>query len=263
MATSVFHQRATDIDWYCEQRGVGPPVVLIPSGEGDCESLGRVADLLADEFSVLTFDMPGFSRSSVPPNFTGLSTDEVTAQIAALLRSLRIERATIYGCSSGGLFALALAAAHPELVRNVIVHELAVPLRGAAGPFEGIFSPDDATVVKTCEFLFRNVLNENAAAWDALGAEYHARLAKNYVTWARVYVASPHPWREFTRVELTRRPVTWTVGHPPVEALYTGNRKVADVAGIPIGFLPCRHFPQVSIPNELAAHIRAAATQDR
>jgi len=61
--TSFQYQRG-DIDWYCERRGGGPAVVLIPSGEGDCENFAAVAERLAAEFTVLTFDTPGFSRST-------------------------------------------------------------------------------------------------------------------------------------------------------------------------------------------------------
>ena len=52
------------IDWYCELRGSGPTVVLIPSGEGDCGNFAVVAEQLAREFTVLTFDTPGGSRST-------------------------------------------------------------------------------------------------------------------------------------------------------------------------------------------------------
>ena len=44
--------------------------MLVPSGEGDCGNFATVADALADEFTVLTFDIPGFSRSSVPQILT-------------------------------------------------------------------------------------------------------------------------------------------------------------------------------------------------
>src|SRR5215831_15209658 len=64
-----FRRRVESIDWYCELRGRGPTIVLIPSGEGDCGSFDRVATSLSGTFTVLTFDMPGFSRSSEPENF--------------------------------------------------------------------------------------------------------------------------------------------------------------------------------------------------
>ena len=60
-----FEHHTDGIDWYCEQRGDGPPVVLVPSGGGDCASFDQAAAQLANQFSVLTFDMPGFSRSHV------------------------------------------------------------------------------------------------------------------------------------------------------------------------------------------------------
>jgi hypothetical protein len=36
-------------------------------------------------------------------------------------------------------------------------------------------------------------MNDDLAAWEALGDEYHARLASNYVTWVRRYVAGELP----------------------------------------------------------------------
>jgi hypothetical protein len=40
MSIESFTHRVDGIDWYCELQGNGPAVVLIPSGEGDCTSLG-------------------------------------------------------------------------------------------------------------------------------------------------------------------------------------------------------------------------------
>src|SRR5262249_41464661 len=85
-----FRHQVDSINWYCESRGEGPTVVLIPSGEGDCGSFERVAALLSGEFTVLTFDMPGFSRSSDPPNFADYSLSRAASEVAALVRSLRL-----------------------------------------------------------------------------------------------------------------------------------------------------------------------------
>src|SRR5215831_2010660 len=56
-----FNRRVDSIDWYYELRGRGPTIVLISSGEGDCGSFEEVAASLSEAFTVLTFDMPGFS----------------------------------------------------------------------------------------------------------------------------------------------------------------------------------------------------------
>jgi pimeloyl-ACP methyl ester carboxylesterase len=105
--TKTFKHKACDIEWYCELRGSGPTIVLIPYGESDCGSFARLAKLLADEFTVLTFDMPGFSRSSTPPDFDKVTVRVLADQIAGLVTSLNLTPATFYGCSSGGQNALA------------------------------------------------------------------------------------------------------------------------------------------------------------
>ena len=114
-----FHRRVDFIDWYCELRGNGPTVVLIPSGEGDCASFEKVAASLSGRFTVLTFDMPGFSRSSDPPDFANYSTSRAAHEVAGLVQALGLGPATFYGCSSGGHVALSLAGEHPDLVRSV------------------------------------------------------------------------------------------------------------------------------------------------
>lgn len=78
---------------------------------------------MADEFTVLTFDNPGFSRSHVQ-TADDISVSKLADQIAALVESLGTYPATFYGCSSDGLAVLDLAVRRPELVRNAVVHEV-------------------------------------------------------------------------------------------------------------------------------------------
>ena len=42
---------------------------------------------------------------------------------------------------------------------------------------------------------------------------------------------------------------------------FFSNIAVAGSLGIPLGLLPCKHFPQVSIPDLLADHIRRSASR--
>jgi pimeloyl-ACP methyl ester carboxylesterase len=102
MQTKIFKQTACGIEWYCELRGRGPAIVFIPSGERDGGSFAIVADALADDFTVPTFDMPGFSRSSTPPDFDKVTARMLADQIAGLVTSLNFTPGTFYGCSSGG-----------------------------------------------------------------------------------------------------------------------------------------------------------------
>jgi pimeloyl-ACP methyl ester carboxylesterase len=249
------YRQVDSISWYYELRGRGPTVVLIPSGEGDCGSFEKVAVALISEFTVLTFDMPGFSRSSDPPGFADYSMTQAANEVAALVHALDVAPATFYGCSSGGQVALSLVADHSALVRNAVVHEVPLP----PGTRSDLVTLSDAEIVRTCKDLFRNDLNEKPAAWDALGEAYHRRLERNYVTWVRRYVAGSRVLRSFTKEELQRRPVTWTIGGLTPAARSFSNVVMAHTAGIEIALLMCRHFPQVSIPEVLADHIRKAA----
>jgi hypothetical protein len=79
-------RKVDSITWYYELRGRGPTVVLTPSGEGDCGSFEKVAVALARDFTVLTFDMPGFSRSSDPPGFANYLMMQAASEVAALVR---------------------------------------------------------------------------------------------------------------------------------------------------------------------------------
>lgn len=258
MTNRSFFHRNSGIDWYVEQRGSGPHVVLIPSGEGDCAAFEKVAANLATDFTVTTFDTPGFSRTKADD---GIETVIPTLgdQVAALIQSLGIASATFYGCSSGGVAALDIASRHGGLVHRAIVHEAALddPNR-ATSPLQALLSMDDETASATCAQLFANVFNEDPAAWEALGGDYHARLAKNYVTWVRNYLAKRQR-KPFAPSELAGRPITWTIGALFEVAVCFSNVRLAHRAGIAIDILPCKHFPHVTIPDVLAQHIRANA----
>ena len=235
-------------------------MVLIPSGEGDCASFQAVAEVLSDEFTVLTFDMPGFSRSGPPPEFGKVTATMLADQIATLVSSLSLGPAAFYGCSSAGLATLSLVAQHPKIVRNAFVHEAALARDSVLPDATAVFALndlDDAAIVKRCQDLFRNELNSNARAWDAIGQEYHRRLARNYVTWVRRYLWAGLADHTYTAEELTCRPISWTVGGLRTSWIVATNVEVAHRADLKVDSLPCKHFPQVEIPHLLAARIRA------
>lgn len=254
MKPETFVHAVGDIHWYCERRGTGPNVVLVPSGEGDCASFDAVAAALADTFTVLTFDTPGFSRSGPPADPTQISVATLGDQVAALVRSLGIRSAAFYGCSSGGRAVLDLAVRHADLVRRAIVHEVATT---GKGPLADLIALDDAGVVQACKHIFGAVMNEDPAAWNNVGEAYHKRLERNYVTWVRRYVATIDSIPPLAPASLGGRPITWTIGGLNPVAAFFNNIPIAFEARIPLGLLMCRHFPQVSIPSELARHIRS------
>ena len=93
---------------YHEVRGDGPPLLLIMGMTGDAGHFEGFADLLADEFTVVTYDRRGNGRSPRPSGWTSTSPEEQADDAAALLDSLGLAPAAVYGSSSGGTFALCL-----------------------------------------------------------------------------------------------------------------------------------------------------------
>ena len=110
-------------DLYYEIRGGGPPVLLIMGATGDGGHFDELADRLADEFTVITYDRRGNGRSPAPPGWQTTSAEEQAKDAAALLNALGAAPAAVFGTSSGGTYTLCLLARHPEAVRGAILHE--------------------------------------------------------------------------------------------------------------------------------------------
>jgi pimeloyl-ACP methyl ester carboxylesterase len=108
---------------YHEVRGEGPAVLLIMGMTGDSGHFDALAELLADEFTVVTYDRRGNGRSPRPPGWDTTSPREQADDAAALLAALGLVPAAVYGSSAGANFALSMMLRHPEAVSRAVLHE--------------------------------------------------------------------------------------------------------------------------------------------
>jgi pimeloyl-ACP methyl ester carboxylesterase len=124
---------------YHEVRGSGPAVLLIIGATGDGGHFDAVADLLADEFTVISYDRRGNGRSPVPAGWRTTSPQEQADDAAALLDALAVGPVAVFGTSSGANFALCLLIRHSRAVRGAMLHEPA--LYALVDDFDAIRAP--------------------------------------------------------------------------------------------------------------------------
>lgn len=127
-----------------EIRGTGPPVLLIMGSTGDGGHFDAFADLLADEFMVVSYDRRGNGRSPAPPDWQTTSPQEQADDAAGLLQALGTGPVAVFGTSSGGNFTLCLLTRHPGWVRGAILHEPG--LYALVDDFDAVRAPVQALV---------------------------------------------------------------------------------------------------------------------
>jgi 3-oxoadipate enol-lactonase len=104
------------IDLYYEERGSGPPLLIIPALSGT----GYTLSALEPHFRSITFDNRGAGRSAIPPG--PYTTRQMADDAVALLDYLGIARAHIFGFSLGGMIAQELALNYPERVDHLVLN---------------------------------------------------------------------------------------------------------------------------------------------
>jgi pimeloyl-ACP methyl ester carboxylesterase len=114
--------KARGCDFYYDEQGDGPPVLLIPPAGSTASTWGTLAGDLAGAGRVIAYDRRGYARSG---GEVVRSAAEHTRDAAAVLDALQARPAVAVGTSAGATIALDLAARRPDLVRAVVVHEAA------------------------------------------------------------------------------------------------------------------------------------------
>jgi pimeloyl-ACP methyl ester carboxylesterase len=108
---------------YHQVRGSGPALLMIHGTGADSGCYDRVATRLASDFTVITYDRRGWSRSPRPSGWKQTSIEEQADDAAWLLKATGHAPALVFGSSSAGLTALDLILRHPEVVRGAVFHE--------------------------------------------------------------------------------------------------------------------------------------------
>ena len=173
--------------------GSGPALVMLHC-LGMTHHLWDCLEGLADQYTLLRYDFPGHGETPVPAAPYGI--EELSAQLAALMRRESVAKAHIMGISLGGLVAQCFAATEPAMTDRLVlcdttprytdearemwvVRAAAARKDGAASLLPAIetiwFTPGfvaaEAPAVKLVRETFRACSGEGyARACEALGA---------------------------------------------------------------------------------------------
>ncbi|MFI6517512.1 alpha/beta fold hydrolase [Spirillospora sp. NPDC050679] len=112
---------------YYEMRGTGPMLLISQSGEGDAGRSKDLVDQLTVDYTVVTYDRRGLSRSTLDDHERGATLAEHADDVHRLLAELTDEPVLMLGCSLGASIGFHLAVDHPGQISTLIAHEPVTP----------------------------------------------------------------------------------------------------------------------------------------
>jgi pimeloyl-ACP methyl ester carboxylesterase len=222
----------------------------------------KLADRLADEFTVITYDRRGNGRSPAPAGWQTTSPEEQAEDAAALLGALGVGPAAVFGSSSGGNFALCLTVRHPGWVRGAILHEPG--LYALVDDFDGVRGPVRALVreamaaggpAAAVERFWGYMTGE--AGWARLAPTLRERLRATAGTLFGVELGTYELYLpDEQALAAIVAPVRLLVSEEGLPVHAEVARRFGERLGVDVAITPGGHDPYHEYPDELAAAVR-------
>jgi pimeloyl-ACP methyl ester carboxylesterase len=254
--------RANGTELYCEQRGSGPPVLFIAGATGDAGHFEGVAAQLADQFTVVTYDRRGNSRSPAPDGWTNTSIEEQADDAAGLITTLGLKPVGVFVTSGGGAIGLELVRRHPDLVVGAVLHEPFLP-HVLGDQWAQIDAHNRATFCPILaargprapmEAILRAMRGD--AGFEALDEALRERMLGNAEAFLLEDAPYPRYWPDDAALSAIRHPVHVLLGEAgapwaPQMAVWLARRLGTEVACVPGG-----HGAYLDESERLAAALR-------
>jgi pimeloyl-ACP methyl ester carboxylesterase len=108
---------------YYKTRGSGPVVLVIQGGAADADGSDALATHLEGDFTIVSYDRRGLSRSALKPGAPPADVRRHTEDASIILATITSEPAFVFGVSIGALIGLDLVTTHPNQIRTLVAHE--------------------------------------------------------------------------------------------------------------------------------------------
>lgn len=241
-----------------EERGSGPPVVLLHATLHDRHDFDAIVLALARGYRVVAVDWPGCGESPVPDRPGKLSAPLLADALEDLVEQLELPPAVLIGNSVGGFAAARLAITHPERVAGLVLVNT------------GGFIPINPVVRAFCRLMgapviARRVLPSFARSYmkprTALDREIVDRVVARARTREGIEIAAAL-WRSFStdehdlrgRADQLKAPtlIVWGARDTAIP-LRAGRAAHAAIAGARLEVLETGHVVFSSAPEEFLA----------
>jgi clorobiocin/coumermycin A biosynthesis protein CloN7/CouN7 len=107
---------------YYEVRGSGPALMLVGHPMG-ASGFAEIAPLLAEQYTVVTYDPRGFDRSTIDDPDQDADPALLADDVRRVLEAVGEGPTHVFGSSGGAVTGLALAAHFPGHVQTLVAHE--------------------------------------------------------------------------------------------------------------------------------------------
>jgi haloacetate dehalogenase len=271
------------VDVHVRIGGGGPPVLLLHGYPQTGAMWHAVAPALAEQFTVVVPDLPGYGASSKPPsteNHAAYSKRGMASTLVHAIRSLGFERWLLAGHDRGARAAYRMALDHPQRVEKLATLDIvptystweAMNWRSGMGSYHWQFLAQPAPLPERLigsdpVFYLRNTL----ARWAAPGFDFHPEALAEYErafsnpetvrACCEDYRAGATIDYELDKADHGTRKITCPMlalwgqrpGSPPRNMLPTWREWAEDVRGGPV---PCGHFLAEEAPEKTLAELQ-------
>lgn len=256
------------VDIYYEVRGSGPAVLMISGATGDAGHFEKAAAILSADYTVITYDRRGNSRSTAGA-VEAATLDQHADDAAALIRHVGAAPTVVFGTSGGAVIALKLALRTPGIARSFIVHEpplmQVLPEADELGRMfqakvaEGLAA---AGPVGAMELFIRE--NAGSAVFDRLDPVLRQRMLANGPWFFDHELAMFTTWvPSLAELAAVRAPMRVLAGRDNRGNYhYRAAAWLANALGIRLGEIPGTHAPYLAAPGEFAAALRPLLDAD-
>ncbi|MEE4010934.1 alpha/beta hydrolase [Roseibium sp. FZY0029] len=277
-----------DMHLFCRVGGSGPPLLLLHGYPQSHICWHKIAPQLAEHFTVVLPDLPGYGRSSVPPlsdDHAAYSKRNMAVTMVDLMKGLGHTTFSLAGHDRGGRVAYRLALDHPEVLTKVAVLDI-LPTCDYWDRMDRLFglkiyhwmflaqtAPFPENMISAAPVAF---LEHTLASWTA--ANDLSCFSKEAMTHNRDWFCEPdrvaatcEDYRAGARIDYEHDHADLKAGkkiEPPLLALW-GNKGIATSVDNPLQVwqswcasatgtsVACGHFLPEEAPEETAAALIA------